>query len=98
VAAAVITGTASADVSQTPIDTGCPAGFEHLSVASFEAAGPYTLPRQLDVAENDNGFGCGLAVPEAVRLAFCGPACPVPVLYLLADDDNPAEQQARAGG
>jgi hypothetical protein len=97
-AAALAVGTASADVSQTPIETGCPAGFEHLSVASLEAAGLYRLPRRLDTAGNNNGFVCGLALPEAVRLALCGPACDVPVLYQFVEDANPANQRAQVGG
>jgi hypothetical protein len=96
--AALAVGTASADVSQTPIETGCPAGYEHLSVASLEATGPYRVPRRLDAAGNNNGFICGLAFPEAARLALCGPSCPVRVLYLFAEDDNPASLRAQVGG
>ncbi len=98
VAAATGVNTANADVSQSPIETGCPAGYEHVSVASLEAAGPYRLPRLLDTAGNNNGFVCGLAFPEAGRLARCGPACPVPVLYLFGEDDNPASLRAQVGG
>jgi hypothetical protein len=97
-AGALLAGTARADVSQTPITTGCPAGFEHLSVASLEASGPYRVPRRLDTAGNDNGFVCALALPEARRLAFCGPSCAVPVLFLFGDDDNPAAMRAEVGG
>lgn len=97
-AAAIGVDTARADVSQTPVETGCPAGFAHLSVASLEAAGPYGLPRLLDSAGNDNGFVCGLALPEGARLARCGPACPVPVLFLFDEDDNAARERAQVGG
>ena len=97
-AAAVAVGTASADVSQTPVTTGCPAGYEHLSVASLEATGPYRLPRRLDTAGNNNGFVCGLALPEAVAAAYCRNlepgACNLVQLglplYLFDEDDNPA--------
>jgi hypothetical protein len=97
-AAAIGVDTARADVSQTPVETGCPAGFEHLSVALLEAAGPYRLPRLIDSAGNGNGFICGLALPEGARLVRCGPACPVPVLFLFDEDDNAARERAQVSG
>jgi hypothetical protein len=97
-AAAIGVDTARPDVSRTPVQTGCPAGFERLSVASLEAAGPYGLPRLVDGAGNGNGFVCGLALPEGARLAQCGPACPVPVLFLFDEDDNAARERAQVGG
>lgn len=98
--AALGVGTARADVSQTPVATACPAGYERLSVASLEAAGPYFLPRRVDTAGNNNGFVCGHARPDSVRDAFCmiggGNACNLAQLglpiYLFVDDDNPASQ------
>ena len=105
VAAAIVVGTASADVSQTPVETGCPAGYELLSVVSLEAAGPYLAPRRVDTAGNNNGYVCGLALPDSVRDAFCetvGPnACNLAPLglpiYHWTDDDNPASQTATSG-
>jgi hypothetical protein len=64
-------GTASAEGSQTPVATACPAGFDHLSVASLEAVGPYYVPRLVDTGGNNNGHVCGLAQPDSVRDAFC---------------------------
>ena len=101
-AAALAVGTARADVSQTPVATACPAGYEHLSVASLEAAGPYVLPRLVDTDGNDNGYVCGLAQPDSVRDAFCRQggtiACLLQQLglphYVFKDDDNPASQAA----
>lgn len=97
---ASVAGTARADVSETPVATACPAGYELLSVASLEAAGPYFLPRRIDTAGNDNGYVCGLARPDSVRDAFCmiggGNSCNLAQLglpiYLFNDDDNPASQ------
>lgn len=93
-------GTARADISDTPVETACPAGYERLSVASLEAAGPYVLPRRIDTAGNNNGYVCGLARPDSVRDAFCmiggGNSCTLAQLglpiYLFNDDDNPASQ------
>ena len=101
--AASAVGTACADVSQTPVATACPAGYEHLSVASLEAAGPYYLPRRVDTAGNNNGSVCGLAQPDRVRDAFCKQggvvACLLEQLglphYVFTDDDNPASQKAQ---
>ena len=50
------------------------------------------MPFRLDAAGNNNGIVCAHAVPEALRLAQCGPDCPVPVLYLFRDDDSPAQR------
>jgi len=103
IAVAALSGTASADVSQTPVATGCPTGYDLLSVASFEAAGPYVLPRRVDASGNGNGFVCALIRPDSVRDATCaqeirvgfeGNACRLEQLglpiYLFTDDDNPA--------
>jgi hypothetical protein len=81
-----IVGTARADVSQTPVETGCPTSYELLSVASLEAAGPYVVPRRVDTAGNNNGYVCGLVRPDAVRDALCmigvGNACLIAALGL----------------
>lgn len=100
IAAALAVGTARADVSQTPLATACPAGYQHLSVATLEAAAPYILPRRVDTAGNDNGSVCGLALPDARRDADCKNgglvACILVQLglpiYQFTDDDNPASQ------
>jgi hypothetical protein len=98
VAVPVAAGTARADVSQTPVTTACPTGFDRLSVAALEAIGPYYLPRLVDTAGNNNGYVCGHAQPDSVRDAFCKQggtvACQLAQLglphYLFKDDDNPA--------
>jgi hypothetical protein len=102
-AATVFVGSAGAGGSQTPPVTGCPSGFDRLSVAWFEATGPYILPRQVDTAGNDNGFVCAHVRPDSVRDAICaqemrdgyeGNACVLEALglpiYLFTDDDSPA--------
>jgi len=96
-AVAVPAATASADVSQTPVATGCPTGTPPLSLAFLASQGPYQLPFRLDAAGNNNGIICAHAVPEAARLAHCGPDCPVPVLYLFRDDDSSAQRSLELG-
>jgi len=96
--AAFAIGTAGAGVSQTPVATGCPAGYEHRSVDSFQP--PYYRPPLVDAAGNNNGWVCALAQPEAVAIAFCRQgavvACEFVELglphYLFTDDDSPASK------
>src|SRR4051812_28219053 len=100
--AALVGGTARADVSQPPVTTACPAAFAHLSVAALEVAGPYILPRRVDMAGNINGSVCGLALPDSVREVHCKlgglVACVLAQLglplYEFKDDDNPASERA----
>jgi hypothetical protein len=90
------TAAATAIAAETPLTTGCPAGYERLAVASLGA--PYILPGLVDTAGNNNGYVCGLAQPDAVRDAMCmthgGNACLLKALglprYIFTDDDNPA--------
>ena len=99
-AALVAVGTARANASQHPAVTGCPASFEHLSIAALEASGPYpdSVFGGIDRAGNDNGYICGLAQPDAVRDAYCRQgaqiACELEQLglphYVLKDDNSPA--------
>lgn len=101
--AASAVGSARADVSQTPVATACPAGYQLLSVASLVASGPYVLPRLVDAAGNGDGYVCGLAQPESVRDAFCRQGDPVACAleqvglprYVFKDDDNPASEHAK---
>jgi hypothetical protein len=90
VAVVVPSGSASADVSQTPGATGCPAGFERLSVDWLLTQGPYLELAAADAAGNDNGFVCGQSWSNAAYAAHCRAGCPVPVLYTFGDDDSPA--------
>jgi hypothetical protein len=93
-----LNATAHADPSQTPVVSGCPAGYEHVTVVGLEAAGPYPAPRIIDTAGNDNGYVCARAQPDSVRDAFCRQgnalACLFEQLglphYLFKDDDSPA--------
>jgi hypothetical protein len=90
--ATVAAGGARADVSRTPVTTGCPTGYALMSLDELLAAGPYLVAMRVDATGNDNGSVCALALPDAVRLARCGPSCPVPVLYQFKDDQSPADR------
>ena len=100
-AASPAVGAARADVSQTPVATACPAGYQLLSVAALEAAGPYYVPRLVDTAGNNNGYFCGHAQPDSVRDVDCKHGGTVACLlaqlglphYLFKDDDSPASQK-----
>ena len=94
-AVVVPTSSASADVSQTPIATGCAAGWDLLNVDAMTAQG-YHLPSAVDASGNQNGFVCGLPLPAGFNHHVCGSDCP-PVLYYFTDDDNPAQQGAHVG-
>jgi hypothetical protein len=102
--ASLAVGTVRAGVTQTPVATGCPAGYERLSVASLEAAAPYILPRRIDGSGNNNGYVCGLSLPDSVRDADCMNGGPVACIlgqlglpfYHFKDDDGPASRSASA--
>jgi hypothetical protein len=94
--------TAGADTSSTPVVTGCPAGFSLFTVGTP----PYKVPGFLDsTANGGNGDGlvCALALPDAVRDAFCANGrggCLLEQLglplYLFTEDNNPAQGAASA--
>ena len=105
IVAAATASTASADESQTPVATGCPAGYERLQVSGFPNP-PYRMPRMVDAAGNGNGYVCALRLPEDVAFAYCQHLAPdacalyaegLP-LYNFVDDDNPASKAAKVGG
>ena len=100
VAVGLAAPTASGAVSQTPTATACPAHYSRLSVTSFEAVGPYILPRAYDTEGNKNGYVCAFPMPNARRDSDCRTggdiACELAQLglplYHFTDDDNPAAQ------
>jgi hypothetical protein len=95
---ASVAPSAGADGAATPVTTGCPAGFAHVSVTSLPNP-PYRLPARLDAAGNANGYICAFPLPEAVAEAYCKNLEPsacylVQVglpLYQFRDDNNPAD-------
>jgi hypothetical protein len=100
VVAALAVSTARAGVSQTPGATACPTAYPLLSVAWFEAAGPYYVPRKVDTAGNNDGYVCARAQPDSVRDVDCklggAVACQLQKLglhhYLFTDNDSPASR------
>ena len=75
----------------TPPETGCPAGFQVMTVAELEATGHIPAPRNVDAAGNGNGKVCALPFAPAAneqlcRLAAGGP-CTVDQIYFYVDDN-----------
>jgi hypothetical protein len=95
---AVPTGTAGADVSQTPVTTGCPTGQPLMNIQELETAQghPYLLAEMLDQDVNQDGFICAKLISDGHTTALCGPDCPF-VLFLFRDNDIPAQWHAQAG-
>jgi hypothetical protein len=56
----------------TPVQNGCPASSELISVAYLESVGPYQLPGRLDDPANGgngDGYVCAFPLPEAMSVA-----------------------------
>lgn len=73
---------AGASTVPTPMETGCNASMQRVSVSSLVSAGYLPAP-SVDV--NQNGFICVRPVNPVVQERVC-PDCPVPVLYYWVDD------------
>jgi hypothetical protein len=104
-AAAGTAGGARADVSQTPVATGCPTAYSLFPVPTP----PYRVASLLDDPANGgnhDGYVCAHALPDAVRDAFCARGllgyCLLQQFglsaYQFTEDDSPANQNAQAGG
>jgi hypothetical protein len=98
---AVVPAVASADAQQTPVVTGCPAGYALFAVPA-PGTSPYKMPAMLDnPANGGNGDGlvCAHQLPEAVVAAYCNnlepKACVLLAeglpLYNFTEDDSPAQ-------
>ncbi|HEX7095806.1 MAG TPA: hypothetical protein VF183_07970 [Acidimicrobiales bacterium] len=74
--------------ADTPPTTGCPAGYELLSVDWLTQQGAYMLPGQLDSAGNDDGFVCGKPLNPVVQYTICADNCPVPIIYNFYDNNR----------
>ncbi|MDX6210415.1 MAG: hypothetical protein QOE24_2806 [Frankiales bacterium] len=75
-------------VAETPPVSGCPAGFQTLSVATLTGIG-YRVPGFVDnPANGGNGDGvvCGKPINPTRTAQLCGTPCGVPVLYLFEDN------------
>ena len=86
VAAFAATAAARAGAT-TPLQSGCPAGYQllQLGVDLTHEAG-YRAVFDLDAAGNANNYVCGLPLPERACVALAGGPCPVPVFYNFVDD------------
>ena len=57
----------------TPVQNGCPASGELISVAYLESVGPYQVPGRIDDpvnGGNGDGWVCAFPLPDAVANAF----------------------------
>jgi len=104
-AAAVLAVGAGADPSDTPVVTGCPAGYSFFPVPTPPS--PYRVPARLDNpvnGGNGDGYVCALELPEAVVAAYCNHlepgACTLLQLrlplYNFIEDNNPAQGAGKA--
>lgn len=78
-AAACALGAGAARAGSIPVATGCPAGW---TVFPTDTA-PYRVPAQLDDPANggnNDRLVCALALPDAVRDAWCAQGKPGPCL------------------
>jgi hypothetical protein len=100
---ALLAAAAGASPADTPVVTGCPAGFSLFAVGT----GPYKVPGRLDSPANGgngDGYVCALTLPDAVRDEHCMRgelgACLLQQaglpLYLFNDNNNPARGASTA--
>ena len=89
---------ANAATADTPVVTGCPAGYAVFAVGTF----PYRVAGLIDDPANGgngDGYVCAHQLPDAVRDAFCARGlmgfCFLQELglpaYLFKEDDSPAQ-------
>jgi hypothetical protein len=72
----------------TPMETGCPAGFQLLSLDFLREQGGYMLPFVLDAEGNEDGFVCGKPYNDVVFSIFCPDGCGgIPIFYNFTDND-----------
>ncbi|HUG29574.1 MAG TPA: hypothetical protein VMQ65_03545 [Candidatus Limnocylindria bacterium] len=67
-AGAMLMASSAVAFAATPVQDGCPASMELLSVAELEESGPYQLPAYLDDPANGgngDGYICGFPLPDA---------------------------------
>ncbi|MEO5704587.1 MAG: hypothetical protein ABIR64_06340 [Candidatus Limnocylindrales bacterium] len=65
--AAVLLAVPALTLASTPVQNGCPASAELISVAYLESIGPYQLPGRLDDPANGgngDGYICGFPLPD----------------------------------
>ena len=92
-AVAVVAGLATT-AGATPPATGCPTGHTHRSLTYFAELSPiYHAPFEIDAEGNGDGFVCALELPDGYKRSVerqIGHELPVPLLFLLSDNDSPA--------
>ena len=88
---AALMAVSAAPSASAKTTNGCPAGWDHRTVASLLATGNAPVPGQIDAAGNNDGSVCALPLPDAFCLRVLGfDPCPVATIYLFRDNDVPA--------
>ena len=76
----------AAALAANPVDDGCPASTDLISVEYLESVGPYGLPRQLDEGGNGDGWVCAFPLPDAMAAAMGAPF----TIYQFFENNLPA--------
>lgn len=96
VVAAAATVALSAPSGATPVDTGCPSGYDLRPLSYFdELDEDYHGHEVADL--NGNGLVCAREMPAGFAHSLevlLGHPLPVPTAFFFADDDNPAHREA----
>jgi hypothetical protein len=77
-------------LATTPVQNGCPASSQLISVAYLESVGPYQLPGRLDDPANggnDDGWVCAFPLPDAMASAQGAEV----TIYQFYENNLPAE-------
>jgi hypothetical protein len=85
-----LTLSAAPVLAANPVDDGCPASTELISVAWLESQGPYQLPGRLDDPANGgngDGYVCAFPLPEAMAEAQGATV----TIYQFFENNLPAE-------
>jgi hypothetical protein len=77
----------AAATAATPKDTGCPSGYQLLSLEFLRQEGPYMVPFVLDAEGNRDGSVCGKPYNDVVFAIFCPDGCGgIPIYYSFMDN------------
>jgi hypothetical protein len=94
VGAAALAIPTGAVFAATPVDSGCPASSEPVSVAYIESLGDYHVPGRLDDPANGgngDGYVCAFPLPEAVATAWGLAFGNTDLIYQFFENNSPAE-------
>ena len=80
----------------TPVETGCPTGYDYRSLTEWADMGYGGAPPFVDATGNSDGYVCGLQLPEGYTWGRFVKALDITpgldVLYLFTDNGSPARK------